>query len=143
VTGAQLRDYLEFSARYYAQVPAGAGVDPAKLTNAGGVPDYNYDVVGGVSYDVDVSRAPGSRIVDLSFEGRAVADGDRFVLAVDNYRANGGGNFPHIASARQVWADSEKIRNTIVSWVRANGEIDPARFASADWRLVREGVPVF
>jgi 2',3'-cyclic-nucleotide 2'-phosphodiesterase/3'-nucleotidase len=25
VTGAQLRDYLEFSARYYAQVPAGPG----------------------------------------------------------------------------------------------------------------------
>jgi 2',3'-cyclic-nucleotide 2'-phosphodiesterase/3'-nucleotidase len=68
-----------------------------------------------------------------------VADGDRFVLAVNNYRANGGGNFPHIASACRVWADSEEVRNTIVSWVRANGEIDPARFASADWRLVREG----
>ena len=143
ITGAQLRDYLEFSARYFARVPAGAEVDPATLTNAGGIPDYNYDVVRGVTYDIDISREPGSRIVDLAFEGRAVADGDRFVLAVNNYRANGGGNFPHVASAKQVWANSEEIRNTLIAWVRANGEIDPARFASVDWRLVREGVPVF
>ncbi|GAA2401868.1 5'-nucleotidase C-terminal domain-containing protein [Streptomyces glaucosporus] len=143
VTGAQLRDYLEFSARYYARVPAGAEVDRAKLTNAGGTPDYNYDVVWGVSYDIDIAREPGSRIVNLAFQGREVADGDRFVLAVNNYRANGGGNFPHIASAKQVWANSEEIRNTIITWVQAHGEIDPARFASVDWRLVRDGVPVF
>ncbi|GAA2444674.1 bifunctional metallophosphatase/5'-nucleotidase [Streptomyces macrosporus] len=143
ITGAQLRDYLEFSARYFARVPAGGEVDPATLTNAGGIPDYNYDAVRGVSYDIDIAREPGSRITGLTFEGRAVADEDRFVLAVNNYRANGGGNFPHIASARQVWANSEEIRNTIITWVRATGEIDPARFASVEWRLVRDGVPVF
>ncbi|MFD1831933.1 bifunctional metallophosphatase/5'-nucleotidase [Streptomyces desertarenae] len=143
ITGAQLREYLEFSARYYARVPAGAPVDPAGLTNAGGIPDYNYDVVSGVSYDVDISREPGSRIVGPVIGGREVADDDRFVLAVNNYRANGGGNFPHIASAPQVWANSEEIRNTIIAWVQRAGEVDPARFASVDWRLVREGTPVF
>ncbi|SEP69833.1 bifunctional metallophosphatase/5'-nucleotidase [Streptomyces radiopugnans] len=143
ITGAQLREYLEFSARYYATVPAGAEVVREELTNAGGIPDYNYDAVSGVSYDIDIAREPGARIVGLAFGGRAVADGDRFVLAVNNYRANGGGNFPHVASARQVWANSEEIRNTIITWVRENGEIDPARFASVDWRLVREGVQVF
>ncbi|URN11747.1 5'-nucleotidase C-terminal domain-containing protein [Streptomyces radiopugnans] len=143
ITGAQLREYLEFSARYYATVPAGAEVVREELTNAGGIPDYNYDAVSGVSYDIDIAREPGSRIAGLAFGGRAVADGDRFVLAVNNYRANGGGNFPHVASARQVWANSEEIRNTIITWVRENGEIDPARFASVDWRLVHEGDPVF
>ncbi|MFV0130406.1 bifunctional metallophosphatase/5'-nucleotidase [Streptomyces sp. HMX112] len=143
LTGAQLREYLEFSARYYAQTPAGAPVDTAKLTNAGGTPDYNYDVVSGLAYEIDIARPAGSRIVNLSFEGRPLDPAARFVLAVNNYRASGGGAFPHIAGARQVWANSEEIRNTIIQWVKATGTVDPARFASVDWRLTREGVPVF
>ncbi|GAB2936750.1 bifunctional metallophosphatase/5'-nucleotidase [Streptomyces mayteni] len=143
ITGAQLRDYLEFSVRYFVTTPAGAPVDPAGLTNAGGIPDYNYDVVGGVTYDVDIAREPGSRVADLRFGGEPVADDAQFVLAVNNYRANGGGNFPHVAGADQLWSNSDEIRNTIIDWVRESGEIDPAAFASVDWRLTREGTPVF
>ncbi|WP_461297244.1 bifunctional metallophosphatase/5'-nucleotidase [Streptomyces harbinensis] len=143
ITGAQLRDYLEFSARYFVRTPAGTEVDPARLTNAEGIPDYNYDAVSGVTYDIDIAEPAGSRITDLRFAGEPVADDARFVLAVNNYRASGGGNFPHIATAEQVWANSDEIRNTIISWVQENGEIDPARFASVDWRLTRAGQPVF
>ncbi|NWF26275.1 5'-nucleotidase C-terminal domain-containing protein [Streptomyces sp. PKU-EA00015] len=143
VTGAQLREYLEFSARYYVQTPAGAPVDTSKLTNAGGTPDYNYDAVSGVTYEVDIAKPAGSRIVNLSFEGRPIDPAARFVLAVNNYRASGGGNFPHIARAQQLWANSEEIRNTIISWVQAQGTVDPASFASVGWKLTRDGAPVF
>ncbi|MET9799897.1 5'-nucleotidase C-terminal domain-containing protein [Streptomyces sp. NPDC006368] len=143
LTGAQLKDYLEFSARYYVQTPAGAPVDTAKLTNAGGTPDYNYDAVYGLSYEIDIARPAGSRIVNLSFEGRPLDPAARFVLAVNNYRASGGGAFPHVAAAQQVWSNSEEIRNTIIQWVREKGTVDPAAFASVDWRLTRDGVPVF
>ncbi|MFF3287598.1 bifunctional metallophosphatase/5'-nucleotidase [Streptomyces sp. NPDC003023] len=143
MTGAQLRDYLEFSARYYVQTPGGGPVDTSKLTNAGGTPDYNYDAVSGLTYDIDIAKPAGSRIVDLSFEGAPVDPAARFVLAVNNYRASGGGNFPHVAGARQLWANSEEIRNTIIAWVQARGTVDPARFASVGWRLTRDGVPVF
>ncbi|WP_432067681.1 bifunctional metallophosphatase/5'-nucleotidase [Streptomyces sp. C10-9-1] len=143
MTGAQLRDYLEYSARYYVRTPADAPVDPAALTNASGIPDYNYDAVSGLVYDIDIARPEGSRITGLSFEGRPVAPEQRFVLAVNNYRASGGGNFPHVARAPQLWANSEEIRNTIISWVKAAGTVDPADFASVGWRLTREGEPVF
>ncbi|MFF8846880.1 bifunctional metallophosphatase/5'-nucleotidase [Streptomyces sp. NPDC015127] len=143
MTGAQLKEYLEFSARYYVQTPAGAPVDTSKLTNAGGTPDYNYDAVSGVTYEIDIAKPAGSRIVNLSFEGRAIDPAARFVLAVNNYRASGGGNFPHIARAQQLWANSEEIRNTIISWVQAKGTVDPASFASVGWKLTRDGTPVF
>ncbi|GHG71509.1 multifunctional 2',3'-cyclic-nucleotide 2'-phosphodiesterase/5'-nucleotidase/3'-nucleotidase [Streptomyces griseocarneus] len=143
LTGAQLRAYLEFSARYYVQTPAGAPVDPAKLTNAESIPDYNYDAVSGLSYEIDIAKAPGSRIVKLSFDGKPLEDSAEFVLAVNNYRASGGGNFPHVARAKQLWANSEEIRNTIIGWVKAKGSIDVAAFASVDWKLTRDGVPVF
>ncbi|MGW4456064.1 bifunctional metallophosphatase/5'-nucleotidase [Streptomyces albidoflavus] len=143
LTGAQLKEYLEFSARYYVRTASGAPVDPAALTNADGIPDYNYDALSGVTYEVDVAQPVGSRIVGLAFEGEPVAAEARFVLAVNNYRASGGGAFPHVASAEQVWADPEEIRNTIIEWVREKGTVDPAEFASVGWRLTREGEPVF
>ncbi len=118
-------------------------MDTTKLTNADGIPDYNYDAVSGVTYDVDIAKPVGSRIVGLSFEGEAVDPAARFVFAVNNYRASGGGNFPHVPGALQLWANSDEIRNTIIGWVREKGSVDPAVFASVGWRLTREGTPVF
>ncbi|MFF5916931.1 bifunctional metallophosphatase/5'-nucleotidase [Streptomyces flavochromogenes] len=143
MTGAQLKDYLEFSARYYVQTPAGAPVDTAKLTNADNTPDYNYDAVSGLTYDIDIAKPAGSRIVNLSFEGKPLDPAAKFVLAVNNYRASGGGAFPHVAGAQQLWANSDEIRNTIIQWVKAKGTVDPSLFASVGWKLTRDGVPVF
>ncbi|MER5884398.1 5'-nucleotidase C-terminal domain-containing protein [Streptomyces sp. NPDC001941] len=143
LTGAQLKDYLEFSARYYVRTPAGGPVDTSKLTNADGTPDYNYDAVSGLTYEIDVAQPVGQRIAKLSFEGKPLDPAAKFVLAVNNYRANGGGAFPHVATAQQLWANSDEIRNTIIGWVRAKGTIDPGQFGSVDWKLTREGVPVF
>ncbi|MFE0640299.1 bifunctional metallophosphatase/5'-nucleotidase [Streptomyces sp. NPDC058877] len=143
LTGAQLKDYLEYSAKYYVQTPAGVPVDTAKLTNADGTPDYNYDAVSGLTYEVDIAKPVGSRIVGLAFEGRPLDPAAQFALAVNNYRASGGGAFPHVANAPQLWADSNEIRNTIIQWVKAKGTVDPGLFASVDWKLTRDGVPVF
>ncbi|MEG8276075.1 bifunctional metallophosphatase/5'-nucleotidase [Streptomyces sp. AHA2] len=143
MTGAQMKAYLEFSANYYVRTPAGAPVEPAKLTNAGGIPDYNYDVVSGLSYEIDIARPAGSRVTNVRFSGQPLADDAKFVFAVNNYRANGGGNFPHVAAAPVLWSNSEEIRNTMIAWVKAKGSIDPAVFAAVDWRLTREGAPVF
>ncbi|WP_371615362.1 bifunctional UDP-sugar hydrolase/5'-nucleotidase [Streptomyces sp. NBC_00454] len=143
MTGAQMKAYLEYSAKYYVRTAPGEVVDPAKLTNSESTPDYNYDAVYGLAYDIDVSAPVGSRIVGLSFQGKPVDPAAQFVLAVNNYRASGGGNFPHVPQARQLWANSEEIRNTIIQWVKAKGTVDPAQFASVDWRLTRAGAPVF
>ncbi|MET9664231.1 5'-nucleotidase C-terminal domain-containing protein [Streptomyces sp. NPDC006475] len=143
LTGAQLKDYLEFSARYYVQTPAGGPVDTAKLTNADNTPDYNYDAISGLTYEIDIAKPAGSRIAALSFDGKPIDPAAQFVLAVNNYRASGGGNFPHVAGSQQLWANSEEIRNTIITWVTAKGTVDPARFASVGWKLTREGTPVF
>ncbi|MFF5962393.1 bifunctional metallophosphatase/5'-nucleotidase [Streptomyces collinus] len=143
MTGAQMKAYLEYSANYFVQTAPGAAVDPAKLTNANGTPDYNYDVVSGVTYEIDIAKPAGSRVTNVRFEGQPLADDAKFVFAVNNYRANGGGNFPHVAAAPLLWSNSDEIRNTMIAWVKAKGSIDPAAFAAVDWKLTREGTPVF
>ncbi|XHM66851.1 bifunctional metallophosphatase/5'-nucleotidase [Streptomyces nigra] len=143
MTGAQVRAYLEYSAEYFVQTAAGAPVDVAKLTNANNRPDYNYDYVSGLSYDIDIAQPAGQRIRNLSYQGAALVDAQRFVFAVNNYRANGGGAFPHVASAQELWSESTEIRTRIAEWVTAKGVLDPKDFASVDWKLTREGTPVF
>ncbi|MFI0236757.1 bifunctional metallophosphatase/5'-nucleotidase [Streptomyces sp. NPDC016845] len=143
LTGAQVRAYLEFSAQYFVRTAAGAAVDVEKLTNAENRPDYNYDYVSGVTYDIDIAQPAGSRIRNLKFGGEDLDDAAQFVLAVNNYRANGGGAFPHVASAQELWSESTEIRTRIAEWVTAKGVLDPVDFASVDWRLTRDGTPVF
>ncbi|MFF1683418.1 bifunctional metallophosphatase/5'-nucleotidase [Streptomyces sp. NPDC058256] len=143
MTGAQVRAYLEYSANYFVRTAADAVIDTAKLTNANNRPDYNYDYVSGLQYDIDIAQAEGSRIKNLTYNGAALDDAQQFVLAVNNYRANGGGAFPHVASATEVWAESTEIRTRIAEWVTAKGSLNPAEFASVDWKLTRDGTPVF
>ncbi|MFF5478741.1 bifunctional metallophosphatase/5'-nucleotidase [Streptomyces sp. NPDC012935] len=143
MTGAQIKAYLEYSAEYFVQTAADAAVDVDKLTNAGNRPDYNYDYVSGLSYEIDIAQAAGSRIKNLAYEGAALDDARKFVFAVNNYRANGGGAFPHVASAQELWSESTEIRTRIAEWVTAKGVLDPKDFASVDWKLTRNGTPVF
>jgi 2',3'-cyclic-nucleotide 2'-phosphodiesterase/3'-nucleotidase len=148
LTGAQIKAYLEFSAEYFKVVAPDAPVDPATWTNAATprsafTPDYNYDQFSGIEYTIDISKPVGQRISPLMYDGAPVTDGQQFVVAVNNYRQSGGGGFPHIATAPVVYNAQVAIREAIVAYASAAGTIDPATFHVENWRLVRNGVPVF
>ncbi|MFI7424455.1 bifunctional metallophosphatase/5'-nucleotidase [Nonomuraea sp. NPDC049684] len=143
LTGAQIKDYLEYSARYFNQLNPGDPVDVAKLTNAGNTPDYNYDQLSGVSYDIDVAKPAGQRIANLTFEGAPIPAGKEFVVAINNYRQSGGGGFPHVTTAPVLYNAQVEIRQALIEYATAKGTINPADFASANWRLTRDGAPLF
>lgn len=151
-SGKQIRAYLETSAGYFKQVSGTGPFTPDQLTNAvtdqapNGTPDYNYDVMAGLdaplTYDIDVSAAPGSRIRDLAYDGSAVADDATFVLAINNYRQSGGGGFPGVTEATVVDDRQQEIRQLMIDWVTQHETIDPSTFATQDWRLVSGSTPV-
>ncbi|MGC9667859.1 bifunctional metallophosphatase/5'-nucleotidase [Planosporangium sp. 12N6] len=141
LSGAEVKAYLEYSAKYFVTLAPGAPVDPATISDPA-VPDYNYDVLSGVDYDIDIARPVGQRIVRLERAELPIADGDRFVVAVNNYRRSGGGAFPGIVKT-QVYNEQKEIRQLLIDWAQAKGIIDPADFYQPSWKLVRAGVPVF
>ncbi|GAA1606724.1 MULTISPECIES: bifunctional metallophosphatase/5'-nucleotidase [Kribbella] len=152
MTGAQVKDYLEFSAYYFKQV-TGTGPFPSdQVTNAptstapNGTPDYNYDIVGGLTkpltYKIDIAKAPGARITDLAYDGTPVAADQQFVVAVNNYRQSGGGNFPHVKTAPVVYNRQVEIRQLMIDYVTATGTVDPKTFHTVDWSLVSDGTPI-
>jgi len=148
MTGAEVREYLEFSARYFNQVAPGAPFDPATGTNAitedrpTGIPDYNYDALSGLDYVIDISQPAGSRIRDLAqLDGTPVADDDVFVMAVNNYRQSGGGAYPAVAAAPLVYDERLEIRQLLIDWATARGVIDQADFFDANWSLTSVAAP--
>lgn len=145
MTGSQVKHYLEFSARYYGGVQPGTAFDPETHTGVGhdGLPgwDYNYDILSGVDYCIDLARPVGDRIVDLTLEGTAVSADQRFVVAVNSYRRAGGGNFPHISTAPVVYDEQQEIRQLLIDWASANGTIDPDDFFVDNWALLVDGRP--
>ena len=152
VTGADVKAYLEFSAHYFKQVSGTGPFTMDQVTNfateaaPNGTPDYNFDTVAGLdaplTYDIDVAAAPDSRIVGLAYDGVPVTAAQQFVLAVNNYRQSGGGGFPAVSTAPVVYNRQNEIRQLLIDWVVAHGTIDPALFASVDWRLVSGGTPI-
>jgi 2',3'-cyclic-nucleotide 2'-phosphodiesterase / 3'-nucleotidase / 5'-nucleotidase len=132
ISGAQLRAYLEKAAEYYTGWPARAG---ATVTNFD-VPGYNFDIVSGVDYALDISRPPGRRVTVLTYRGTAVRDEQTFTLALNNYRQSGGGGYDMIAGAEVVYDRGEDVRELLIEEVRRRGTIRPEDYFTQHWRLL-------
>jgi len=132
VTGAQVKAYLEWSARYFLVDAAG------RVSINDSVPGYNYDIVGGARYEIDLRRPVGDRIVGLSIRGRPAEPSDTFTMAVNSYRQSGAGGYAMLEDAPIVYDGGESIPELLIDEVRTRGPIDPADYASADWRITPE-----
>jgi 2',3'-cyclic-nucleotide 2'-phosphodiesterase/3'-nucleotidase len=131
VTGQQLLEALEHSARFFgAFVP---GKTPDELVDER-VQDYNFDVAEGVTYDIDISRPAGQRIRNLRFQGAPVSPTQKFRLATNNYRVNGGGGYVMYRGAPELFRSSEEIRDMIIEWVERHHEI-PSE-PTNNWHIV-------
>jgi 2',3'-cyclic-nucleotide 2'-phosphodiesterase (5'-nucleotidase family) len=129
ISGRQLREYLEYSARYYRTAADGSvSVDPT-------VPGYNFDILAGADYTIDVSRPVGDRITRLERNGRAIAPTDSFTLALTNYRQAGGGGFTMLAGAPVVLDRGQDIRQLIFDEVKRAGSVRPEDYFTRNWRI--------
>lgn len=131
VTGRQLKDALEHSARHFGEYRPNSPLD--QLTDPR-FPPYTYDVAEGIEYQLDISRPIGDRIQNMRFRGKPVEQTQKLRLATITFRANGGAGYGMFTGARVIWRSSKDLRELIVDWVKHNGRI-PTR-ATNNWRLL-------
>ncbi len=129
ITGVQLAAYLEESAQYYAMDSAGnVGTDPT-------IPGYNFDVVTGAEYELDLSQPIGNRVRGLRVKGRDVVPSATYTLALNSYRQEGGGGFEALRGAPLIYDQNESVRELLVADLRRRGQIDPTQFGVRNWRI--------
>lgn len=131
VTGQQLKDALEHSAKFFR--PYQPGKTPAELVDEK-IPVYNFDIAEGVEYDLDIRRPSGDRIQNLRFKGKPLAPTQKLRLATNNYRVTGGGGYTMYKNAPVLYRSSEEIRELIIDWVERNKNI-PAT-PTNNWKLL-------
>lgn len=128
ITGAQLREWLEMSAGLYNQIdPTKTGaqqlIDPTFRT-------YNFDVVDGVQYKIDVTKparytadarrtqSSAHRIVDLTYNGKPVTGDQTFLMASNDYRAFGG-KFSGTGSDKVLYLSPDTARTILGRYIQA------------------------
>ncbi|WP_335900861.1 bifunctional 2',3'-cyclic-nucleotide 2'-phosphodiesterase/3'-nucleotidase [Shewanella algae] len=141
VNGAELKDWLECSANQFNQIDP-ASTEPQELVNYNH-PTYNFDVIDGVTYKIDVTQpskydrdcalvnADASRIVDLAFtdsEG-TVYTGENlaakeFIVASNNYRAFGG-KFAGTGSEHVVLELPDTNREALAAYITEQSKYNP------------------
>ena len=70
-----------------------------------------------------------------------MGDADKFVMALNNYRASGGGDFPHVTGAKVVYNEQQEIRQLLIEWATKKGVIDPDDFFVKNWALITAPLP--
>lgn len=136
VDGAQLKAWLETAARRFNTIDPDKA-EPQELINPA-APSYNFDAATSLelSYEIDVTRAPGERIRQLSWRGKPIAADQEFLVATNNYRASGGGNFPGLDGSKTVFAAPDTNRDVLIAYVRETKQLNRATHGSArSWRF--------
>ncbi|KLA00371.1 2',3'-cyclic-nucleotide 2'-phosphodiesterase [Bacillus wiedmannii] len=140
VNGAQVKEWLEMSAGQFNKI------DPKKteeqpLVNIG-YPTYNFDILDGLKYEIDVTQpakydkdgkvvnANTNRIVNMTYEGKPVADDQKFIVATNNYRGSSQ-TFPGVSEGEVVYQSQDETRQIIVKYMQKIKDIDPA--ADQNW----------
>jgi 2',3'-cyclic-nucleotide 2'-phosphodiesterase (5'-nucleotidase family) len=134
ITGAQLRDYLEFSARYFrAGAPRDSLIDPS-------IPGFNFDIVSGVEYVIDITKPIGARLTQLTRNGQPVRDADTFTMALNDYRQSGGGGYAMLQGAPVVYDEGRLIRELLIDEVRRAGTLRPGDYFQRNWRIAPDSM---
>ena len=139
VTGADVKEWLEMSAGQFKQIDPNNSSEQA-LINAD-FPTYNYDVIDGVTYEIDVTEPAkydkdgvlvnggANRIKNLEYNGEPIDLDQEFIVVTNNYRASG--NFPGVRNNTGVEMYPDENRQAIIDYIVEQGEIDPS--ADGNW----------
>ncbi|MGD8326407.1 MAG: bifunctional 2',3'-cyclic-nucleotide 2'-phosphodiesterase/3'-nucleotidase [Sphingomonadales bacterium] len=150
MNGNEVREWLEMSTRIFNTIDPKVRA-PQPLVNDF-IPSYNFDVLDGLTFRIDLSQPPrygrdgewehpeARRIIDLRFNGKLVSNQDEFIVATNNYRANGGGSFPGLDGSNVVLTSTDTVQQALSNYLRNAGTITPK--SNNSWSFAPlEGAP--
>ena len=137
VTGAGLKDWLEAAARRFRQVDPAITTEQSLTSTA---PGYTFDMITSrdFSYEIDVTQGNGNRIKNLIYKGAPVSPTAEFIVATNNYRASGGGNFPGLDGTKTIIASPDTNRDVLIEFIKMTKTLTRKEHGSdRSWRFTK------
>lgn len=146
-SGAEVKQWLECSAGQFNQIDVNSS-KPQSLINWNGFRTYNFDVIDGVNYQIDVTQPArydgdctlvndnAERIKNLTYNGKPIDPKATFLIATNNYRAYSG-KFAGTGDSHIAFASPDENRSVVSAYISAetkkNGQVKPQ--ADNNWHL--------
>ena len=125
-TGAQIFAWLNQSAKLFRTLKC--EIPDQDLLRAGVAP-YDFDVMFGLTYSIDIERAT-DRIIDLCLNGKPVLADDIFIVATNSYRVNGGGDFFATPPQDIMHVTANGTRDILIESLRNCGKLQASPISS-------------
>ncbi|NOH46540.1 2',3'-cyclic-nucleotide 2'-phosphodiesterase [Vibrio rotiferianus] len=145
VKGKEVHEWLECSAGQFNHIDVNS-TKPQSLINWDSFRTYNFDVIDGVSYQIDVTQPPkydadckvinpdSQRIVNLTYNGKPVEPKQDFIIATNNYRAYSA-TFPGTGPDFIAFDSPDENRSVVAAYIsrisKEQGEVTPS--ADNNW----------
>lgn len=134
------------SAGQFNRIDPAGPAQQALINNA--FPSFNFDTIDGVSYEFDLTQpakyavngtlaqASANRVKNLRFQGQPIQPEAKFIVATNNYRAFGGGNFPGLTAAKVILDAPEENRQVLIEYLSGMAPGQPVNpSADGNWRI--------
>ncbi|OEF10137.1 bifunctional 2',3'-cyclic-nucleotide 2'-phosphodiesterase/3'-nucleotidase [Aliivibrio logei] len=145
VTGKEVKEWLECSAGQFKQIDINSTA-PQQLIDWDGFRTYNFDVIDGVNYQINVTQPAkydgdcnlinesSERIVGLTYQGKPIDAKQDFLIATNNYRAYSG-KFPGTGTDFIAFDSPDENRTVLASYIsrvsKEEGQVQPS--ADNNW----------
>ena len=141
LNGEELKDWIEMSAGQFNQIDKKDQQEQPLINQD--FPSYNFDVIDGVTYKIDITEpakydrngnvvnANANRVKELTYNGQKVTNDMSFIVATNNYRATGGGHFPHLDGSNIVIDSPDENRQILIDYILSEQTINPS--ADENW----------
>ncbi|QLE32527.1 2',3'-cyclic-nucleotide 2'-phosphodiesterase [Vibrio parahaemolyticus] len=143
--GKEVHEWLECSAGQFKRIDVNT-TQPQSLIDWDNFRTYNFDVIDGVEYQIDITQPPkydasckvinpdSQRIVNLTFNGKPVDPKQDFIIATNNYRAYSN-TFPGTGPDFIAFDSPDENRSVVAAYIsrvsEEKGEVTPS--ADNNW----------
>ena len=121
LTGKKLRKALEKSAEYFTVIDNEITINPEFETPK--PKHYNYDMFDGIEYTLKISNPINHRVIEAKYHNEDLDDDKLYQVALNNYRAVGGGDFNMYKGSKIIKDTQKHIVDCIADYIIHHQEI--------------------
>lgn len=122
MSGKQIKAMLEQSAQYFI-INKDNQIDINPTYSIPKPQHFNYDMLDGLEYTIKVSNPVGKRIVACTFNNIPITDDQTFTVAMNNYRAVGGGDYPMVAEAETIMDTNNDMVDLLAQYITLHSPV--------------------